>query len=318
MLDLELHRLAHQALEQLRDFGNDVGQLQHLRPQRLLARESEQLPRQAGGAVRIGLDLLDVVIIAVAGRMAHQHQVAMPDDRGQDIVEIVRDAAGELADRLHLGRLRHLALEPGLLAIVLQAEQHRRIAQPARAGDRQRDRLVGMVLQPDRHVGRMRRAVGEAADRVGDRGLVLAHDQIARIERRLRGIDLRRADERVVHLDEAPVAIDQREPDRQQRDQAFDVRGGARADRRLAALLLVEQRDQDRRVVAVEERDLQDAQRVALGALALEPRPAPWRRRSGSARSRGRRRRFPRAPSTVRAARGWRRAACRRARSAPP
>ena len=66
----------------------------------------------------------------------------MADDRGQDIVEIVRDAAGELADRLHLGRLRDLALEPGLLAIVLEAEQHRRIAEPARAGDGQRDRLV--------------------------------------------------------------------------------------------------------------------------------------------------------------------------------
>jgi hypothetical protein len=42
--------------------------------------------------------------------MAHQHQVAMADDRGQDVVEVVRDAAGELADRLHLGRLRNLAL----------------------------------------------------------------------------------------------------------------------------------------------------------------------------------------------------------------
>ena len=83
---------------------------------------------------------------------------------------------------------------------------------------------------------------------------------------------MRGADERVVHLDEAPVAIDQREPDREQRDQALDVRRGAGADRGLAAFLLVEQRDQDRRVVAVEERDLQDAQRVALGALALEPR----------------------------------------------
>ena len=40
----------------------------------------------------------------------------MADDRGQDVVEIVRDAAGELADRLHLGLLLRLALE-GLLFI---------------------------------------------------------------------------------------------------------------------------------------------------------------------------------------------------------
>ena len=111
MLDRQLHRLAEQPLQQVRDFGDDVGQLQHLRPQRLLAREGEQLAGQAGGAVGILADLLDVVIIAVARRVAHQHQVAMADDRGQDIVEIVRDAAGELADRLHLGRLGDLALE---------------------------------------------------------------------------------------------------------------------------------------------------------------------------------------------------------------
>ena len=60
----------------------------------------------------------------------------MADDRGQDVVEVVRDAAGELADRLHLGRLRDLPLELGFLAIVLEQQQHRRIAKPAQAGDR--------------------------------------------------------------------------------------------------------------------------------------------------------------------------------------
>ena len=112
---------------------------------RLLARESEQLAGQAGGAVRVRLDLLDVVIVAVARRVAHQHQVAMADDRGQDVVEVVRDAAGELADRLHLGRLRDLALELGFLAIVLEQQQHRRIAEPAQAGDGQRDRLARLA-----------------------------------------------------------------------------------------------------------------------------------------------------------------------------
>ena len=48
------------------------------------------------------------------------------------------------------------------------------------------------------------------------------------------------------------------------------MRRGAGADRGLAAFLLVEQRDQDRRVVALEKRDLDNAQRVAFGAFALE------------------------------------------------
>jgi hypothetical protein len=47
MLDDQLDRLAEQPLEQMRNLGNHVGQLQHLRPQRLLARESQQLPGQA-------------------------------------------------------------------------------------------------------------------------------------------------------------------------------------------------------------------------------------------------------------------------------
>ena len=143
MLDDQLDGLAEQPLEQMRHFGHDVGQLEDLRAQRLLARESEQLPGQPGGAVRVRLDLLDVVIVAVAGRVAHHHQVAMAHDRGQDVVEVVRHAAGELADRLHLGRLRDLALELGFLAIVLEQQQHRGVAEPAQAGDGQRDRLAG-------------------------------------------------------------------------------------------------------------------------------------------------------------------------------
>src|SRR3546814_19083507 len=54
------------------------------------------------------LDLVDVVEIAVTGRMPEQHQVAVADDGGQDLVEIVRDAARKLAHGLHLRRLRNL------------------------------------------------------------------------------------------------------------------------------------------------------------------------------------------------------------------
>ena len=192
MLDRQRHRLAEQPLEQVRDFGDDVGQLEQLRPQRLLARESEQLAGQAGRAVRVLADLLDVVIVAVAGRVAHHHQVAMADDRGQDIVEIMRDAAGELAHRLHLGRLQHLPLELRFLAIVLEAEQHRRLAQPLGAGDGQRHRLLRPPAQPHREIARHAVPGGEAAHRVGDRRLVLLDDEIAGIEHRLPGRDRRR------------------------------------------------------------------------------------------------------------------------------
>jgi hypothetical protein len=61
----------------------------------------------------------------------------MADDRGQDVVEVVGNSAGELADRLHLGSLRDLALELGFLAIVLEQKQDRGIAKAAQPGDRQ-------------------------------------------------------------------------------------------------------------------------------------------------------------------------------------
>ena len=43
--------------------------------------------------------------------MAHQHQVAMAENAGQDIVEIMRDAARQLPHCLHFCGLRDLALE---------------------------------------------------------------------------------------------------------------------------------------------------------------------------------------------------------------
>ena len=231
VLDDQLDRLAEQALQQVRHLRDDVGKLQHLRAQRLLAREGEQLAGQAGGAVRVRLDLLDVVIVAVARRVPHQHQVAMADDRGQDVVEIVRDAAGELADRLHLGRLGDLPLELGFLAIVLEQQQHRRIAEPAQAGDGQRDRLLRLAREADGEVARHGRAARVAANGVGDRRLVLLDDEVAGIDRLGIALDARGAAEGLVHRQEAAVAVDQRQADRQHVEQRLEVGRAARCFR---------------------------------------------------------------------------------------
>ena len=47
----------------------------------------------------------------IAGLMMHQQQIAKSDDGGQQIVEIMGNAAGELAHRLHLLRLGELQFE---------------------------------------------------------------------------------------------------------------------------------------------------------------------------------------------------------------
>ncbi len=130
--------------------------------------------------------------------MTHQHEVAIAKNRGQDVVEIVRHATGKLADRLHLGRLRNLALEPCLLVRVLETEQHRRLTKAADPGDRHDGIFVGLCLQPDHQV-----AAGLLSDRIApddfaDRRLVLLDDDVARISGRAALGNARHAREGVV------------------------------------------------------------------------------------------------------------------------
>ena len=148
----------------------------------------------------------------------------MTDDRGQDIVEIVGHAARQLPDRLHLGGLRHLALELGLLAIVLEQQQHDRIAQPAQPGDGQSDRFLGIAGQPDRNVPRHRRPARVAANRIGNRGLVFLGNEVAGIDQAGAAADPGGGAEAVVHRQEAAVAVDQRKPDRKDVQHRLQVR----------------------------------------------------------------------------------------------
>lgn len=87
--------------------------------ERLPAGEGEQAPRQAGAALRSLNDQ--------GGRLGHRRlrfevsvqQVGVADDDGQDVVEVVRYAAGQLADSLELLRLEQLfaCLADGLLRL---------------------------------------------------------------------------------------------------------------------------------------------------------------------------------------------------------
>ena len=113
--ELQLDILADQPPQQVRQLDQHVADVEHARLQCLLAREGQQLPHEIGGAVAVLLDLHDVGERRVARPEPHQQQVAEPDHRGQQIVEIMRDAAGELSDRLHLLRLRELHFEILLL-----------------------------------------------------------------------------------------------------------------------------------------------------------------------------------------------------------
>ena len=109
-----------------------------------------------------------------------EHQVAVAENRGQQVVEVVRDAAGELADRLHLLRLAQLLFEPAPLGDVARVDDDaadRRIVEAVDADafhdspravrvmephlcDDRRARVAERLDQPRRRPARDRRGAG--------------------------------------------------------------------------------------------------------------------------------------------------------------
>ena len=138
MHDLQLDRSTDEPAQQVRELGQRVGDVEHLGLQGLLAREGEELAHEVRRAVGVLPDLHDIGKRRIARLVAQQQQVAEADHRGQQVVEVVRDAAGKLADGLHLLRLGELLLEPALLADV-EEMQNRGAVDPRRFVERARE-----------------------------------------------------------------------------------------------------------------------------------------------------------------------------------
>ena len=107
----ELDVLADQPAQQMRQLDQDVGHVEHARLQGLLAREGEQLAHQVGGAVGVLFDLHDIGEGLVARPVAQQQQVREPDQRSQQVVEVVSDPTSQLAHGLRLLGLGELNLQ---------------------------------------------------------------------------------------------------------------------------------------------------------------------------------------------------------------
>ena len=154
----------------------DLGRLQ-----RLLARKGEQARGQGGAAVgRLADQLGDgrkrrVVLHGVGEDLDRAR------DHGEHVVEFVRDAAGELADRLHLLRLDQLLLGGALLRHVLDEIVDEGAAAEAERRARRLDQdLVAVPVQQacletdaDRRVRQFRQEPHHAlpessAERLGD------------------------------------------------------------------------------------------------------------------------------------------------------
>ena len=79
----------------------------------MLAREGEQAPRQVGAALGSGRDVAGDPVQLLVARQPVGEMLRIAENDGQQIVEIMRHAAGELAHGLHLLGLAELVAEVG-------------------------------------------------------------------------------------------------------------------------------------------------------------------------------------------------------------
>jgi len=97
-LDLDLDALGHRALQQLLRALDDVGEADHPRSEDLPSAEGEQLAGQVGRPIRSFRDLVDIGDL-LRVRQREAENAAVPADHKQHVVEVMCDAAGQLADR---------------------------------------------------------------------------------------------------------------------------------------------------------------------------------------------------------------------------
>ena len=147
-LRLEADPGVKRAAHQLKGLGDDAAEIDGDALAALAAAISEDLVDQAARPVRRGENVLRVALEGRArGGLLDEH-LGVAQDASEDVVEVVRDAAGEAADRLHLLRLPQPLLEPralgvGKLALGDVAEVHHQ-----RAHARLLEQVADGVLDP--------------------------------------------------------------------------------------------------------------------------------------------------------------------------
>src|SRR5262249_32284726 len=101
-LDLDPNASDDERSDQLRDVFDLQAHIEHLRLERLTAGEGQKLRGELGSALdRLG-DRVGLAPFALFREVAAAQEIGRGTNDGQKIVEIMRDAAGELTDRFHL------------------------------------------------------------------------------------------------------------------------------------------------------------------------------------------------------------------------
>ena len=117
-LELHLNVLAEDAVKHLGHVDNDFIQVQIACLHRLLAAEEEQLTGEVGGPLGGFLDFAGDGLGARGKAFVERHHPGLHHDDGENVVEVVGNAAGQLADGFHFLRLAQLGFELSLLGDV--------------------------------------------------------------------------------------------------------------------------------------------------------------------------------------------------------
>ena len=109
-VEAELDLLADDAAQQFLHLADERVEIEHARLEDLLPAEGEELAREVGGLLAGFANEPGLLprCVVVRARVGDQFRVA--DDGGEEVVEIVRDAAGEPPDGFHLLRMAQLLL----------------------------------------------------------------------------------------------------------------------------------------------------------------------------------------------------------------
>ena len=103
--------LANDSFEHFAQVQDDIVQINRLRMHHLLAAEREQLAGQVGGPFGGGADLIETSgDLAGESHGIHAPQVGVSTNDSQEIIKVMGNPAGELANGLQLLRLSEIFL----------------------------------------------------------------------------------------------------------------------------------------------------------------------------------------------------------------
>ena len=111
---------AERAVQQIGHAAHQLGEIGRPRLQRLAPGKRQQPLRQGGAALSALGGAVDQAFGGGIVRQPLAQQLEIAEHRGQQVVEVVRHAAGELADRFQLLQLAQLVLGAGALGDLRQ------------------------------------------------------------------------------------------------------------------------------------------------------------------------------------------------------